>query len=104
MSDGLERYAAARDEVAATFDELHELLAPAATWHGAAADLDELRTGGRLREALRTGVVGEFSSGKSFLLNALSGSRATTNQWEPHRRPARNRHQPSTAAMQARYG
>ncbi len=75
MTESLERYAAARDDVADTLDALRATLAPAATWYDAAADLDTLSA---LAERLRTGrfvlaVVGEFSSGKSFLLNALLG-------------------------------
>jgi len=51
------------------------VLEPVAHWHGAGDDLRDLR---RHAERLRTGrfvlaVVGEFSSGKSFLLNALLG-------------------------------
>jgi GTP-binding protein EngB required for normal cell division len=75
VPDSLGRYGAARDEVAALIDELCAALDGVARWHGAAADLDELRRGA---ERLRSGrfvlaVVGEFSSGKSFLLNALLG-------------------------------
>lgn len=75
MTDGLERYAAARDEIAGALEELRALLAPAAHWHEARDDLDGLAAHA---ERLRNGrfvlaVVGEFSSGKSFLLNALLG-------------------------------
>ena len=75
MTESLERYAAARDDVADALDALRATLAAAATWYDAAADLDALSA---LAERLRTGrfvlaVVGEFSSGKSFLLNALLG-------------------------------
>jgi hypothetical protein len=75
VPDSLQRYAAARDEVAALTDELAASLDDLARWHGAAGDLEDLR---RTAERLRTGrfvlaVVGEFSSGKSFLLNALLG-------------------------------
>jgi predicted GTPase len=73
--DSLGRYAAARDEVAALLDELSASLDELARWHGAGDDLKNLR---RTAERLRNGrfvlaVVGEFSSGKSFLLNALLG-------------------------------
>jgi predicted GTPase len=75
VPDSLARYAAARDDVAALLDELSGSLAAVALWHGAAGDLENLR---HTAERLRTGrfvlaVVGEFSSGKSFLLNALLG-------------------------------
>jgi GTPase Era involved in 16S rRNA processing len=75
VADSLARYAAARDEVAALLDELAGTLADVARWHGAGDDLAKLR---ETAERLRSGrfvlaVVGEFSSGKSFLLNALLG-------------------------------
>ncbi len=75
MADALARYASARDDVAVLLEELSASLEPVAHWHGADDDLRELR---RYAERLRTGrfvlaVVGEFSSGKSFLLNALLG-------------------------------
>jgi predicted GTPase len=75
VADSLARYASARDDVAALLEELSASLEPVAHWHGAEDDLRELR---RYAERLRTGrfvlaVVGEFSSGKSFLLNALLG-------------------------------
>jgi hypothetical protein len=75
MADSLVRYAAARDDVAALLEELSRTLDDVARWHGAADDLSNLR---QTAERLRTGrfvlaVVGEFSSGKSFLLNALLG-------------------------------
>jgi predicted GTPase len=75
VADSLTRYAAARDDVAALLDAISGTLDGVAHWHGAAADVEELR---RTAERLRTGrfvlaVVGEFSSGKSFLLNALLG-------------------------------
>jgi len=75
VAEGLARYAAARDEVADLLDELSAALEAVARWHGASEDLHGLR---RTAERLRTGrfvlaVVGEFSSGKSFLLNALLG-------------------------------
>ena len=75
MPDSLARYAAARDDVAALLDEMSGSLEDVARWHGAADDLGNLR---QTAERLRTGrfvlaVVGEFSSGKSFLLNALLG-------------------------------
>jgi len=75
VPDSLARYAAARDEVAALLDELSGTLDELARWHGASDDLGNLR---RTADRLRNGrfvlaVVGEFSSGKSFLLNALLG-------------------------------
>ena len=75
MADSLARYAAVRDDVAALLEELSHSLQDVARWHGAADDLGNLR---QTAERLRTGrfvlaVVGEFSSGKSFLLNALLG-------------------------------
>jgi tRNA U34 5-carboxymethylaminomethyl modifying GTPase MnmE/TrmE len=75
VADSLARYASARDGVAALLDELSAALEAVARWHGAAGDLQNLR---ETAERLRTGrfvlaVVGEFSSGKSFLLNALLG-------------------------------
>ncbi len=75
MADSLARYASARDDVAALLEELSASLEPVVHWHGAEDDLRDLR---RYAERLRTGrfvlaVVGEFSSGKSFLLNALLG-------------------------------
>ncbi len=76
MNDPLERYRSARDDVAACLDELRELVgAEAARWHDADADADALaRTTARLRDGrFVLAVVGEFSSGKSFLLNALLG-------------------------------
>src|SRR6202171_184445 len=75
MTDGLERYAAARDDIAAALDELRCLLAPDAHWHAAEDDLNQLAAGAqRLRDdRFILAVVGEFSSGKSFLLNALLG-------------------------------
>jgi GTPase SAR1 family protein len=75
VPDSLQRYAAARDEVARLMDDLSSSLGDLARWHGAAIDLEDLH---RTAERLRSGrfvlaVVGEFSSGKSFLLNALLG-------------------------------
>ncbi len=76
MSAGpLERYRVARDDVAAMLDELRALLPPT-TDHDTADDdasaLDAMVR--RLREGrFVLAVVGEFSSGKSFLLNALLG-------------------------------
>jgi GTPase SAR1 family protein len=75
VPDSLARYAAARDDVAALMDELAGALRDQARWHGAASDLAALQAAA---ERLRSGrfvlaVVGEFSSGKSFLLNALLG-------------------------------
>ena len=73
--DPLLRYRRARDGVVATLAELETLLAARARWYGADADRAGLE---RTLERLRDGrfvlaVVGEFSSGKSFLLNALLG-------------------------------
>ncbi|HYW53358.1 MAG TPA: dynamin family protein, partial [Dongiaceae bacterium] len=76
MNDPLEKYRAARDDVAACLDELRELIASDAVHrYGGAEDADALaRTVGRLRDGhFVLAVVGEFSSGKSFLLNALLG-------------------------------
>ncbi len=76
MADALERYRAARDDVAACLDELRALVGgEAERWHDADADVAALD---RIVDRLRNGrfvlaVVGEFSSGKSFLLNALLG-------------------------------
>jgi predicted GTPase len=75
MPGSLDRYAIARDEVANLLDELADSVRDVAHWHAADADLAAL-TGSARR--LRDGrfvlaVVGEFSSGKSFLLNALLG-------------------------------
>jgi GTP-binding protein EngB required for normal cell division len=75
VADSLSRYAAARDDVAALLDALAAALEDVAHWHGADSDLADLR---RTAQRLRIGrfvlaVVGEFSSGKSFLLNALLG-------------------------------
>jgi predicted GTPase len=74
--DPLERYRGARDDIAALIDELRELVGDeAARWHDADDDVAALeRTVTRLREGrFVLAVVGEFSSGKSFLLNALLG-------------------------------
>jgi len=73
--DPLERYHAARDDVAAALEELRTLVAASARWHDAAEDDTALaRTVARLRDGrFVLAVVGEFSSGKSFLLNALLG-------------------------------
>ena len=75
MADSLGRYAAARDDVAALLDELSGSLSDVARWHGGTDDVQHLT---ETAERLRSGrfvlaVVGEFSSGKSFLLNALLG-------------------------------
>jgi GTPase SAR1 family protein len=74
--DPLERYRSARDDVAECLDELRRLVGEESSrWHDAAADADALaRTTTRLRDGrFVLAVVGEFSSGKSFLLNALLG-------------------------------
>jgi predicted GTPase len=75
VSSPLERYRAARDEIAALLEELRVLLPP----RGAdASDDDDAAALDAMVHRLRDGrfvlaVVGEFSSGKSFLLNALLG-------------------------------
>ena len=74
MNDPLVRYRGARDDVAACLDELRELVAgESARRHDGAEDAQALaRTIARLRDGrFVLAVVGEFSSGKSFLLNAL---------------------------------
>jgi predicted GTPase len=75
MAGSLDRYAVARDEVANLLDELAAALRGAANWHAASDDLAALEhTAARLRDGrFVLAVVGEFSSGKSFLLNALLG-------------------------------
>jgi GTPase SAR1 family protein len=76
VNDPLEKYRGARDDVAACLDELRELVAAdAAQRYGGAEDAEALaRTTARLRDGrFVLAVVGEFSSGKSFLLNALLG-------------------------------
>jgi GTPase SAR1 family protein len=76
VNDPLERYRSARDDVAACLDELRELVgADSARRHDEAEDAEALaRTTARLRDGrFVLAVVGEFSSGKSFLLNALLG-------------------------------
>lgn len=75
MSESLERYRRARDEIAVLLEELHAALTPAARLPAAREDLAELERGiARLRDGrFVLAVVGEFSSGKSFLLNALLG-------------------------------
>jgi predicted GTPase len=74
--DPLERYRGARDDIAGMLDELRDLVeAEAARWHDSGEDAQALaRTVTRLRSGrFVLAVVGEFSSGKSFLLNALLG-------------------------------
>ncbi len=76
MNDPLEIYRAARDDVAAWLDELRALVdAEPALRHDAGDQSRALsRTVARLRDGrFILAVVGEFSSGKSFLLNALLG-------------------------------
>jgi GTP-binding protein EngB required for normal cell division len=74
VNDPLESYRAARDDVAARLDKVRALVAgDVERWYDAADDAEAL---GRAVTRLRDGrfvlaVVGEFSSGKSFLLNAL---------------------------------
>jgi len=76
MHDPLDSYRRARDDVASALDELRTLVAgEAGRWYDAP---DDAATLARSVERLRNGrfvlaVVGEFSSGKSFLLNALLG-------------------------------
>jgi predicted GTPase len=76
VNEPLENYRRARDDVAARLDELRELVAAeSARWHDADDDAHALaRATARLRDGrFVLAVVGEFSSGKSFLLNALLG-------------------------------
>ena len=76
MYDPLERYRSARDDVAACLDELRALVEGESARRG--DDSDDAAALARTTARLRDGrfvlaVVGEFSSGKSFLLNALLG-------------------------------
>jgi GTP-binding protein EngB required for normal cell division len=75
QDDSLVRYAQARDGVAAALSELRALVSGRVQWYGVDDDLGQLeRTVLRLRDGrFVLAVVGEFSSGKSFLLNALLG-------------------------------
>ncbi len=75
MPGSLDRYAIARDEIAGLVDEMVSSVRDVAHWHAAADDMVALeRTATRLRDGrFVLAVVGEFSSGKSFLLNALLG-------------------------------
>ncbi|MEA2720050.1 MAG: hypothetical protein QOJ39_1914 [Candidatus Eremiobacteraeota bacterium] len=76
MNDPLESYRSARDDVAACLDDLRDLIgAESARRHDGSDDAEALaRTIARLRDGrFVLAVVGEFSSGKSFLLNALLG-------------------------------
>ena len=76
MPDALERYRAARDDVATWLEELRALASSeGGRWHDSGEDVASLaRIVSRLREGrFVLAVVGEFSSGKSFLLNALLG-------------------------------
>ncbi len=76
MTDSpLEHYRTARDAVAGALDELRELIAANPVWYGAGEDAATLdRDTARLRDGrFILAVAGEFSSGKSFLLNALLG-------------------------------
>ncbi|GAC1415578.1 MAG: hypothetical protein NVSMB5_04910 [Candidatus Velthaea sp.] len=75
MAEGLERYRAARDATVAALTELETLLRDGTLWHGIQTDREQLAgTIVRLRDGrFVLAVVGEFSSGKSFLLNALLG-------------------------------
>jgi tRNA U34 5-carboxymethylaminomethyl modifying GTPase MnmE/TrmE len=71
----LVRYGQTRDGVAAALTDLRKLLAGGVRWFGVDSDIAQLeRTLQRLRDGrFVLAVVGEFSSGKSFLLNALLG-------------------------------
>src|SRR3984885_6470 len=76
VNDPLDNYRSARADVAACLDELRELVgAEAARRHVEGEDAGALaRTVTRLRDGrFVLAVVGEVSSGKSFLLNALLG-------------------------------
>ncbi|HTD33175.1 MAG TPA: dynamin family protein, partial [Candidatus Elarobacter sp.] len=76
MTDPLEIYRRARDDVADCLDELRAAVAAdAERRHDGSGDAEALaRTIARLRDGrFVLAVVGEFSSGKSFLLNALLG-------------------------------
>ena len=75
MARSLDRYAVARDDVANLLDDLASSVRDVACWHAADDDLQALqRTAHRLRDGrFVLAVLGEFSSGKSFLLNALLG-------------------------------
>ena len=75
MNDPLDIYRSARDDVAGALEELQRLVAAAPLWHDADEDAQGLeRAATRLRDGrFILAVVGEFSSGKSFLLNALLG-------------------------------
>ncbi len=76
MQDPLESYRRARDDVAGALDELRALVeGESSRWYDAADDAATLeRSVARLRDGrFVLAVVGEFSSGKSFLLNALLG-------------------------------
>ncbi|MGD0473044.1 MAG: dynamin family protein [Candidatus Velthaea sp.] len=68
-------YGRARDAVVTALAELRTQLARMAGWHDEQEDREQLeRTLRRLRDGrFVLAVVGEFSSGKSFLLNALLG-------------------------------
>ena len=63
-------------------------VAPRRAPHAIAAARERLE-----RATFVLAVVGEFSSGKSFLLNALLGKFRTKTAGGAHRRPARDRHQ-----------
>jgi predicted GTPase len=76
VNDPLESYRSARDDVVACLEALRELLgAESARRRDGSEDVEALaRTIARLRDGrFVLAVVGEFSSGKSFLLNALLG-------------------------------
>ncbi len=71
----LDMYRRARDAMLGALVELQAVLERTAGWHDARSDLEQLaQTIARLRDGqFILAVVGEFSSGKSFLLNALLG-------------------------------
>jgi GTP-binding protein EngB required for normal cell division len=74
-NEPLESYSRAREAATRALGELRLLLRDTARWYAAESDLEQLdRTIARLRDGrFVLAVVGEFSSGKSFLLNALLG-------------------------------
>jgi len=75
VAEGLERYRAARDATVGALTELDGLLGAGDFWYESEKDRAALeRSIVRLRDGrFVLAVVGEFSSGKSFLLNALLG-------------------------------
>jgi len=72
VSESFERYARARDDIVASLDELRTILDQSVLDPGDLREVERELT--RLRDGrFVLAVVGEFSSGKSFLLNALLG-------------------------------